>query len=178
MLYTYAWLLLVVLEALRLLRLVAVHHRAAQHRADVARVASIKVGRATGRHALAVGVARARRGRRRVLVGEDGRRRRRGSTGDGPWTVGLRRPLSSSSPAIGSTVDAVVVRGDSCIDREHVWLLATSSRGDGRGNFQRTSLAACNTLANTPGIGSRLLPASMPQASNHPSMEYVRIATT
>ena len=50
MLYTYAWLLvLFVLEALRLLRRVAEHHRAAQHRADVARVAAIKVGRAAGR---------------------------------------------------------------------------------------------------------------------------------
>ena len=36
-------------EALRLLRRLAVHHRAAQHRADVARVAAIKVGRAAGR---------------------------------------------------------------------------------------------------------------------------------
>ena len=64
-------------EALRLLRRVAELHRAAQHRADVARVASIKIGRAAGGHALAVGVARARRRRGFLIGGEHGRRRGR-----------------------------------------------------------------------------------------------------
>ena len=64
-----------VFEALRLRGRLADHHRAAQHRAHVARVASIKIGRAVGRDALAVGVARARRRRGFLIGGEHGWRR-------------------------------------------------------------------------------------------------------
>ena len=144
MLYTYAWLLvLFVLEALRLLGRLAEHHRAAQHRADVARVAAIKIGRAAGGHALAVGVARARRRRGSLIGGEDGRRRRRVELAEVDGVAGgavrrvldvlarleeralevvfleevqdlvvvyasMRRPLSSSSPAIPNLASLVM----------------------------------------------------------------------
>ena len=89
----------------------------------------------------------------------------RGAAGTSGAQKLVTRP--TGGPEEGTTATGGVQRA------EGVELGKSDVQWPGGFGVQRTSLAARNTLANKKGADwSRLLPASMPQASNYRSMGY------